>query len=81
MNRGPESRHVDTLRDFFKCAAGTLAETTSSFNDAMDIHEQLDLGKGVLVIIQNRDKLEDPLMSLAPGDIVSRRSIEDRADR
>ena len=62
LNSGRASGHDDLPVELLKCTAGLLAHMIASiFSDALDNNELLDLGKGVLILIQEPGKLIGPL--------------------
>ena len=67
LNSGRASGHDDIPAELLKCSADLLAQPIASiFNDALENHEPLGLGKGVLVLIQKPGKPKGPLTSVRP---------------
>ena len=55
LNTGWASGHDDIPAEFLKCSAELLSHTIANiFNDALQHHELLDIGKGVLILFKNR---------------------------
>ena len=64
---GRASGHDDIPAELFKCSADLLAQPIANiFNDALEHHEPLGLGKGVLILIQKPGKPKGPLTSVRP---------------
>ena len=67
LNSGRASGHDDIPAELFKCSADLLAQPIDNiFNDALEHHEPLGLGKGVLILIQKPGKPKGPLTSVRP---------------
>ena len=67
LNSGRASGHDDIPAELFKCSADLLAQPIADiFNDALEHHEPLGLGKGVLILIQKPGKPKGPLTSVRP---------------
>ena len=67
LNNGRASGHDDIPAELFKCSADLLAQPIANiFNDALEHHEPLGLGKGVLILIQKPGKPKGPLTSVRP---------------
>ena len=65
LNNGRASGHDDIPAELFKCSADLLAQPIANiFNDALEHHEPLGLGKGVLILIQKPGKPKGPLTSV-----------------
>ena len=68
LNTGRASGHDDIPAEFLKCSAELLSHTIANiFNDALQHHELLDIGKGVLILVQKPGKPTGPLTSLRPS--------------
>ena len=62
----------DIPAEFLKCSAELLSHTIANiFNDALHHHELLDIGKGVLILVQKPGKPTGPLTSLRPIVLLS----------
>ena len=58
--------------EFLKCSAELISHTIANiFNDALQHHELLDIGKGVLILVQKPGKPTGPLTSLRPIVLLS----------
>ena len=67
LNNGRASGHDDIPAELFKCSADLLAQPIANiFNDALEHHEPLGLGKGVLILIQKPGKPKGSLTSVRP---------------
>ena len=67
LNSGRASGHDDIPAELFKCSADLLAQAIADiFNDALEHHEPLGLGKGVLILMQKPSKPKGPLTSVRP---------------
>ena len=67
LNTGRASVHDDIPAEFLKCSAELLSHTIANiFNDALQHHELLDIGKGVLILVQKPGKPTGQLTSLRP---------------
>ena len=65
LNSGRASGHDDIPAELFKCSADLLAQHIANiFNDALEHHEPLGLGKGVLILIQKPGNPKGPLTSV-----------------
>ena len=72
LNTGRASGHDDIPAEFLKCSAELLSHTIANiFNDALQHHELLDIGKGVLILVQKPGKPTGPLTSLRPIVLLS----------
>ena len=72
LNTGWASGHDDIPAEFLKCSAELLSHTIANiFNDALQHHELLDIGKGVLILVQKPGKPTGPLTSLRPIVLLS----------
>ena len=57
LNTGRASGHDDIPAEFLKCSAELISHTIANiFNDALQHHELLDIGKGVLILVQKPGK-------------------------
>ena len=67
LNPGRASGHDDIPAEFIKCSAELFSHTIANiFNDALQHHELLDIGKGVLILVQKPGKPSGPLPSVRP---------------
>ena len=72
LNTGRASGHDDITAEFLKCSAELLSHTIANiFNDALQHHELLDIGKGLLILVQKPGKPTGPLTSLRPIVLLS----------
>ena len=72
LNTGRASGHDDIPAEFLKCSAELISHTIANiFNDALQHHELLDIGKGVLILVQKPGKPTGPLTSLRPIVLLS----------
>ena len=72
LNTGRASGRDDIPAEFLKCSAELLSHTIANiFNDALQHHELLDIGKGVLILVQKPGKPTGPLTSLRPIVLLS----------
>ena len=72
LNTGRASGHDDIPAEFLKCSAELLSHTIANiFNDALQHHELLDIGKGVLILVQKPGKPTGRLTSLRPIVLLS----------
>ncbi len=72
LNSGRASGYVGIPAELFKCTADLLAHTiANSFNEALEVHEQLGLGNGVLILLQRPGNPIGPLTSLRPIVLLS----------
>ena len=72
LNSGRACGHDDLPADLLKSTADLIAPATAEiFNDALDHHEPLDIGKGVLILLQKPGKPVGPLTSVRPIVLLS----------
>ena len=71
LNSGRACGHDDLPADLLKSTADLIAPTIATiFNDALEHHE-LDIGKGVLILLQKPGKPVGPLTSVRPIVLLS----------
>ena len=64
LNSGRACGHDDLPADLLKSTADLIAPSIATiFNDALEHHEPLDIGKGVLILLQKPGKPVGPLTS------------------
>ena len=67
LNSGRACGHDDLPADLLKRTADLIAPSIATiFNDALEHHEPLDIGKGVLILLQKPGKPVGPLTSVRP---------------
>ena len=67
LNSGRACGHDDLPADLLKSTADLIAPSIATiFNDALEHHEPLDIGKGVLIFLQKLGKPVGPLTSVRP---------------
>ena len=72
LNSGRASGHDDLPADLLKSTADLIAPSIAAiFNDALEHHEPLDIGKGVLILLQKPGKPVGPLTSVRPIVLLS----------
>ena len=72
LNSGRACGHDDLPADLLKSTADLIAPAIAAiFNDALEHHESLDIGKGVLILPQMPGKPVGPLSSLRPIVLLS----------
>ena len=72
LNSGRACGHDDLPADLLKSTAVLIAPSIAAiFNDALEHHEPLDIGKGVLILLQKPGKLVGPLTSVRPIALLS----------
>ena len=72
LNSGRACGHDDLPADLLKGTADLIAPSIATiFNDALEHHEPLDIGKGVLVLLQKPGKPVGPLTSVRPIVLLS----------
>ena len=72
LNRGRACGHDDLPADLLKSIADLIAPSIAAiFNDALEHHESLDKGKGVLILLQKPGKPVGPLTSVRPIVLLS----------
>ena len=73
LNSGRACGHDDLPADLLKSTADliTPAAIAAIFNDALEHHESLDIGKGVLILVQKPGKPVGPLTSVRPIVLLS----------
>ena len=72
LNSGGACGHDDLPADLLKSTADLIApEIAAIFNDALEHHESLDIGKGVLILLQKPGKPVGPLTSVRPIVLLS----------
>ena len=71
-NSGRACGHDDLPADLLKSTADLIAPPIATiFNDALEHHEPLDIGKGVLILLQKPGKPVGPLTSVRPIVLLS----------
>ena len=71
LNSGRACGHDDLPADLMKSTADLIASSiTIIFNDALEHHEPLDIGKGVLILLQKPGKPVGPLTIISVRPIV-----------
>ena len=66
-NSGRTCGHDDLAADLLKSTADLIAPSIATiFNDALEHHEPLDIGKGVVILLQKPGKPVCPLTSVRP---------------
>ena len=72
LNSGRACGHDDLPADLLKSTADLIAPSIATiFNDALEHHEPLDIGKGVLILLQKPGKPVGPLTSVRPIVLLS----------
>ena len=72
LNSGRDCGHDDLPADLLKSTADLIAPSIAAiFNDALEYHEPLDIGKGVLILLQKPGKPVGPLTSVRPIVLLS----------
>ena len=72
LNSGRACGHDDLPADLLKSTADLIAPAIAEiFNDALEHHEPLDIGKGVLFLLQKPGKPVGPLTSVRPIVLLS----------
>ena len=72
LNSGRACGHDDLPADLLKSTADLIAPAIAEiFNDALEHHEPLDIGKGVLILLQKPGKPVGPLTSVRPIVLLS----------
>ena len=72
LNSGRACGHDDLPADLLKSTADLIAPAIAAiFNDALEHHESLDIGKGVLILLQKPGKPVGPLTSVRPIVLLS----------
>ena len=72
LNSGRACGHDDLPADLLKSTADLIAPAIADiFNDALEHHEPLDRGKGVLILLQKPGKPVGPLTSVRPIVLLS----------
>ena len=72
LNSGRACGHDDLPADLLKSTADLIAPAIAEiFNDALEHHESLDIGKGVLILLQKPGKPVGPLTSVRPIVLLS----------
>ena len=72
LNSGRASGHDDLPADLLKSTADLIAPLIAAiFYDALEHHEPLDIGKGVLILLQKPGKPVGPLTSVRPIVLLS----------
>ena len=72
LNSGRACGHDDLPADLLKSTADLIAPAIAAiFNDALEHHESLDTGKGVLILLQKPGKPVGPLTSVRPIVLLS----------
>ena len=72
LNSGIACGHDDLPADLLKSTADLIAPAIAAiFNDALEHHESLDIGKGVLILLQKPGKPVGPLTSVRPIVLLS----------
>ena len=72
LNSGRACGHDDLPADLLKSTADLIAPSIATiFNDALEYHEPLDIGKGVLILLQKPGKPVGPLTSVRPIVLLS----------
>ena len=72
LNSGRACGHVDLSADLLTTTADLIAPSIAAiFNDALEHHEPLDIGKGELIHIQKPGKPVGPLTSVRPIVLLS----------
>ena len=72
LNSGRACGHDDLPADLLKSTADLIAPAIAeNFNDALEHHEPLDIGKGVLILLQKPGKPVGPLTSVRPIVLLS----------
>ena len=72
LNSGRACGHDDLPADLLKITADLIAPAIADiFNDALEHHEPLDIGKGVLILLQKPGKPVGPLTSVRPIVLLS----------
>ncbi len=71
LNSGRACGHDDLPADLLKSTADLIAPSIATiFNDALEHHEPLDIGKGVLILLQKPGKPVGPLTIISVRPIV-----------
>ena len=72
LNSGRACGHDDIPADLLKSTADLIAPSIATiFNDALEHHKPLDIGKGVLILLQKPGKPVGPLTSVRPIVLLS----------
>ena len=72
LNSGRACGHDDLPADLLKSTADLIGPSIATiFNDALEHHEPLDIGKGVLILLQKPSKPVGPLTSVPPIVLLS----------
>ena len=72
LNSGRACGHNDLPADLMKSTADLIAPSIATiFNDVLEHHEPLDIGKGVLILLQKPGKPVGPLTSVRPIVLLS----------
>ena len=72
LNSGAACGHDDLPADLMKSTADLIASSIATiFNDALEHHETLDIGKGVLILLQKPGKPVGPLKCVRPIVLLS----------
>ena len=72
LNSGRACGHDDLPADLLKSTADLIAPAIAEIvNDALEHHEPLDIGKGVLILLQKPGKPVGPLTSVRPIVLLS----------
>ena len=72
LNRGRACDHDDLPADLLKSTAELIAPSIARiFNDALEHHAPLDIGKGVLILLEKPGKPVGPLTSVRPIVLLS----------
>ena len=72
LNSGRACGHDDLPANLLKSIADLIAPSiAANFNDALEHHESLDKGKGVLILLQKPGKPVGPLTSVRPIVLLS----------
>ena len=72
LNSARASGYDDIPAELFNCTTDLLAHTIANiFNSALEVHEQRELGKGVLILLHKPGKPTGPLTILRPIVLLS----------